>query len=312
MNPDTDKKRIILAGGSGFLGRELAALLERRGEEPVILSRNPNQYDGPGRAVRWDGQNLADDWRSEIDGAAAIVNLTGKNVNCRPTKRNRELILTSRVDSVRVLGEALRNVENPPPVWIQASSLAIYGDAGEDACDESSPVADGFPANVCTAWEAALEKAVLPETRWVALRIGFVLGRNAGALPVLTRLVKFGLGGSIGSGKQWISWTHIEDMLALFVESLENSAIRGVYNASGPNPMTNRDFMRTMRRVLNRPWSPPAPAFAVHIGAPIIGTDPKIALSGRRCIPARFTEAGFTFKHPDLEPALRELFGKTT
>ena len=307
MKHNSKNKRIILAGGSGFLGRELAAKLERLGAEPIILSRTPHRYDGPGRAVFWDGRTLSEDWKGLIDEARAIINLTGKNVNCRPTAKNRKMITRSRVDSVRVLGEAVRAVHSPPPVWIQASSLAIYGDAGDRLCDETAPVAEGFPADVCIAWENELAKATLPEMRVVVLRIGFVLGMSGGALPFMARLVKWGLGGSIGSGNQWISWLHIDDMLAVFNEALENPAMVGVYHATAPNPERNRAFMRMLRRLLKRPWSPPAPSFAVKIGAPILGSDPKVALTGRRCIPARLAKMGFSFSHPDLEPALRNL-----
>lgn len=310
MKTHLSNKRIILAGGSGFLGRELAAKLERLGAEPVILSRTPDCYDGAGRALFWDGRTLSGSWKSEIEGAEAIINLTGKNVNCRPTARNREIIRESRVNSVRVLGEAVRKVHSPPQAWIQATSLAIYGDAGDRVCDETAPVAVGFPANVCTAWEDELTRAILPDIRLVVLRIGFVLGTSGGALPFLVRLVKWGLGGSIGSGNQWISWLHLDDMLALFSEALENPAMVGVYHATTPNPERNREFMRKLRLVLKRPWSPPAPALAVKIGAPILGSDPKIALTGRRCIPARLAETGFIFSYPHLEPALRALYRK--
>ena len=301
-------KRIILAGGSGFLGRALARELEIRGYEPVTLTRHPETHSGAGRAVYWDGRALDDRWKNEIDGAHAIVNLTGKNVNCRPTAKNKKEIVTSRTDSVRVLGEAVRAVKNPPPIWIQTSSLAIYGDAKDRVCDETAPADDQWPAYVCTAWEDELACAILPEMRWTALRIGFVLGRNEGALPFLARLVKFGLGGSIGNGRQWISWIHIEDMTALFMAVLENLEYAGVYNAVDPNAVTNAELMRTLRKVLHRPWSPPAPAFAVKIGAPLLGSDPVIALTGRRGVSSRLSD--FPFKHPDLEPALRDLFEK--
>ena len=300
-------KRILLAGGSGFLGRKLAIMLETRGYEAVILTRNPAGYSGAGRAVFWDGKNTADEWLVEVDGAEAVFNLTGKNVNCRPTEKNHETILTSRTDSVRVIGEAFRLVKNPPPTWVQTSSLAIYGDAGERICDEAAHVSEQWPANVCTAWEEELGHAILPDTRWLVLRIGFVLGKNDGALPFLAKLVKFGIGGSIGSGEQWISWIHIEDMIAIFMGALENPATAGVYNTTNENAVTNATFMKTLRRILNRPWSPPAPAFAVKIGAPILGSDPVIALTGRRCVPTRLSEMGFNFKHSVLEPALRDL-----
>ncbi|MGK0185177.1 MAG: hypothetical protein ACI9R3_000952 [Verrucomicrobiales bacterium] len=305
--PNTNAKRIIIAGGSGFLGRALATELVTRGYDPVILTRSPNTCNGSssGRALFWDGTTIAKEWITEIEGAHAIVNLTGKNVNCRPTVKNKNTILASRIDSVRVLGEAVRAVRNPPPIWIQASSLAIYGDAKERICDESAAVDDQWPACVCTAWEEELERAVLPDARVCVLRIGFVLGNNGGALPFLANLVKFGLGGRIGKGNQWISWLHINDMTAIFVEAIENANYTGIFNTTNESAVTNAEMMKTLRRVLSRPCSPPAPAFAVKIGAPIVGSDPVLALTGRRCISRKL--GNFDFKYPALEPALRDL-----
>ncbi|MDF1812332.1 MAG: TIGR01777 family oxidoreductase [Verrucomicrobiales bacterium] len=304
------KKRIVLAGGSGFLGFALANRLTTLDYETVILSRNPHGYKGPGRAVFWDGKTIDDTWLKEIDGAEAVINLTGKNVNCRPTRANREAILASRVDSVAVLGEAVRMVANYPKVWIQAGSLAIYGDAGERVCNEAAMVASGYPANVCVDWETELGKAIRPEMRWVNLRIGFVLGTEGGALPFLTQLTKWGLGGAIGNGHQYISWIHIEDMLRIFVTAVEDPETEGTYNATGPAPVTNREFMATLRRVLRRPWSPPGPEFAVRLGAPLLNSDPEIALSGRRCIPEKLEQEGFSFCYNNLKTALENIYTK--
>ncbi len=306
MKPD--KRKIVLAGGSGFLGRELAEVLEERGDEAVVLTRNPDLYKGPGRAVEWNGKTLDEAWVEELNGADAIVNLAGKNVNCRQTESNRAEVLNSRVDSVAIIGEAIRQISKPPPIWIQTSSLAIYGDAGDRVCDESAHVASGYPANVCVDWESELGRAIIPGNRWAVLRISFVLGKEDGALPVLARLVKFGLGGSIGNGKQWISWIHLDDMMAVFLDALDNPEFEGIYNVTAPNPVTNSDFMKTLRKVLGRPWSPPAPSFAVRLGAPVLGSDPEIALTGRRCIPARLESAGFNFQHPELKPALQTIY----
>lgn len=304
------KKRIILAGGTGFLGIELAKQLTELDYHPVIFSRNPDSYTGPGKVVFWDGKTIDKIWLAEIDGATAIINLAGKNVNCRPTARNRKTILDSRVQSVAVLGEALRLVPNPPEIWIQAGSLAIYGDAGDRICDEAARVATGYPANVCVDWEAALGEAILPGTRWVNLRIGFVLGSAGGALPFLARLTKLGLGGSIGNGKQYISWIHLDDMLKIFIEAIENPTMAGTYNTTGPTPVTNAEFMTTLRSVLGRPWSPPAPALAVKIGAPLLDSDPAIALTGRRCVPAKLTDEGFNFHYLTLKHALESIYLK--
>lgn len=302
--------RVIIAGGSGFLGTALAGTLARRGYDPVILTRRPENYDGVARAIFWDGKSLDQEWVSELEGARALVNLTGKHVNCRQNRRNREEILRSRVDSVRVLGEALRLVYRPPEVWVQATSLAIYGDAGDRVCDESGFIPDEYPTDVCRAWEEALGEAIRPEMRWVAMRIGFVLGENGGALPTLSRLAKFGLGGRIGSGEQWISWIHLDDMMRLFLEAIENDHIYGICNATGLQPVKNKEFMAALRKALGAPFGIPTPAWLMRLAAPVIGADPDLALNGRRGLPCRIHGLGFTFRHQDLDAAMRDLLAK--
>ena len=303
-------KRVVIAGGSGYLGRRLARCLVERGDAVCLLTRQPEDDAGSGsncQEVGWDGRSTGG-WVKALEGADVLINLTGKNVNCRPTRANRNEIMASRVDSVRALGEALRAVVDPPAVWVQASSLAIYGDAGERICDESAHVAAAWPANVCTAWEAALGEALLPNTRWVTLRIGFVLGREGGALPFLETLARWGLGGRIGSGRQWISWAHETDIDRVFLQAIDDSAMWGVYNATGPEPVTNKYLMGALRAVLNRPWSPPVPKPAVYFGAWLVGSDPVIALTGRRCIPKKLSDEGFGFYHRRLDDALRDLY----
>ncbi|HUF61679.1 MAG TPA: TIGR01777 family oxidoreductase [Verrucomicrobiales bacterium] len=302
-------RRIILAGGSGFLGTDLARALQARGDQPIVLSRRPAQ-DSPWPQVEWDGTALGA-WCAQLDGAAALVNLTGRNVNCRPTRANREEILRSRVASVRVLGEALRAIAQPPPVWVQASSLAIHGNAQDTLCDEDSGFSGAWPATVCTAWESTFQEAVLPAQRAVVLRIGFVLAREGGALPMLERLTRWGLGGSIGSGRQGISWLHAEDMVRLFLAVIDNPRFTGVLDATAPGPRSNRDLMRALRRAMGRPWSPPAPVWAVHMGAWMLGSDPHIALTGRYCRSRRLPELGFDFRFPDLESALADLYANS-
>ena len=300
--------RVVLAGGSGFLGRSLARALEARGYTPVILTRSPT----PGAAVRevaWDGRTVGP-WRDELEGAVAVVNLAGRSVDCRYTPENRREILASRLDSVRVLGEALRGCATPPGVWVQAASLAILGDAGDTPRDDTAPPGEGFSPDVCRQWEAAFFEQRLPATRQVLLRIGFALGADGGALGPLARLARWGLGGTVGSGRQYVSWLHLEDLNALFLRTLEHPAMRGVYNATGPTPVTNAEFMRTLRHVLRRPWSPPVPAWAVRVGARLLGTEAELALSGRRGVPQRLLDEGFTFRHPDLERALEALLGR--
>ncbi|HXH51451.1 MAG TPA: TIGR01777 family oxidoreductase [Terriglobia bacterium] len=299
-------KTIVLAGGSGFLGRSLAPFLSACGYRVLVLSRSPKASGARFETLHWDGETLGS-WCDALDGASAVINLTGRSVNCRYTAKNRREILASRINSVRVLGETIARSPRPPGVLVQASSLAIYGDAGDVVCDEQAPHGSGFGAEVCLQWEAAVNSLNLLHTRTVVLRIGFALGRGGGALDTLAGLTRWFLGGSAGSGNQYVSWIHIADLHDMFKAAIEDDAMQGVYNATGPEPVTNREFMRQLRSVIGRPWSPPVPSLAVEFGAFLMRTEASLALTGRRCVPARFLESGFRFEFPDLRPALADL-----
>ncbi len=301
-----NRYKAILAGGSGYLGALLAQKLVQLGWDVVILTREPDRYHGNGRAIHWNGRTIGP-WVAEMEHATVLVNLTGKRVDCRPTKANREAIITSRVESVRVLGEVIRQVDHPPITWIQCSSTAAYGDAGDRVCTEAAHVPEGYPMDVCVAWEAALGQALLPGMRHVILRISFVLGARAGALPILARLARWGLGGPIGNGCQWISWIHEDDMVNLFIHAINDSDWHGVINATGPSPMTSRAFMKTLRKRLKRPWSPAVPKHFVYLGAWLINSDPNIALTGRRAVPTKLEALKFPYEYPTLKTALQNL-----
>jgi uncharacterized protein (TIGR01777 family) len=189
---------------------------------------------------------------------------------------------------------------------VQASAVGIYGNAGDRLCDESAPRGTDFMAQVCQQWEDAFRSAITPATRGVVLRFGVVLGREGGALPMLARLARLGLGGTVGSGRQYISWIHRDDMLAV-VERAVASRMTGPYNAANHVPETNAVFMKRLRAVVHRPWSPPAPALAVKLGSYVIGVEPSVALDGQRCVPRRLDEEGFTFAHEDLSKSLKGL-----
>lgn len=259
--------KIIIAGGGGFLGKALARALTAREHEVVILGRHPLPPGVPARFVPWDGRTPDAAWVRELEGAAGIVNLTGKNVNCRYTPAALREINASRVDSVRAVGEALRRCHCPPAVWVQAGSLAIYGDAGEHECDETTSPGAGVPVDTCLLWESAFAAEETPGTRKVLHRISFVLGRQGGALRLLETLTRCFLGGAVGSGRQYISWIHEQDMVRLWERSLEDPRMCGTYNATSPGPVPNALFMRELRRALGRPWSPPTPAWLVPVGA---------------------------------------------
>lgn len=299
-------KRIVIAGGSGFIGAALARELAARGDEVIVLTRRARGRGDRGREVVWDGEHSGD-WINCLAGAAAVVNLTGRSINCRHTPENLREIIASRVNSVKAIAAALENLQTPPRVWVQAGAAGFYGDTKNDVCDEQSPAGNDALAGICQQWEAACAAASVPRTRKVVFRIGFVLGRDGGALPVLARLTKCFLGGAIGGGRQYISWIHLADLARMFVAAIENENFSGAFNAVAPNPVTNADFMRELRRVLDRPWSPPAPAFAVKIGSRLMGSEASLALVSQRCAPKKVLEAGFEFQFPDLRAALENL-----
>jgi len=302
-----DRQRIIIAGGSGFIGRAIAREVTARGSEVVILTRAPEKYRGPGRAVGWDGQNVGE-WVREIDGADAVINLAGKNVNCRYTPKILAEVDESRVNAVRVVGEAIGQCASPPRVLVQASTTAIYGDRHEELIDESSPIGFGVPTDTATKWESAFDASeeLMPNTRRVLLRMSFVLGRG-GVLQFLARLARFFMGGTVGAGRQYISWIHIDDLVRVFVRAIEDDHMSGLYIASGPTPVTNRVFMRELRRALHRPWVPPTPALMVRLGCFCMRTEPVLALTGRKVQPRRLLEGGFEFQHRELAQTLRDL-----
>jgi hypothetical protein len=299
--------KVVLAGGSGALGRRIADDLTSRGDEIVVLTRSPT----PGashREVEWDGVAVGS-WAEELSGAA-VVNLAGALVDRRPTRAAIELLTSSRVQPTRALAQAAAAIDVQPAVWLQSSTLAIYGDGGDAILDETAPPALGPPqmAGVARAWEDAARDA--PADRVVTLRTGIVLARDTPALDRLASLTRRGLGGRIASGRQWVSWLHIADFLNIVRYALDTPELSGIVHVTSPNPVSNRELMHALRHVLHRPASPSTPAPLVRIGAVFMRTDPALALLGRRCIPRRLLDAGFGFEHPDLEPALETLLGR--
>jgi uncharacterized protein len=300
-------KRIILAGGSGFVGQALAPVLIAKGYDVVVLGRSAAHRKDGVDYLQWDGKTVGH-WSNALEGAEAVVNLTGKNINCRHTPENRREIIRSRVDSVGVLGEAIANCVTPPTVFAQASGVGYYGDTGEQVVDEAAPPGSDFPAEVCQQWEGAFNALDLSGTREVVLRLGVVLGRNGGALPVLEKLTRWFLGGAVGRGSQFISWIHVADLIQMFLSAIGRPELTGVFNASAPAAVTNREFMRELRRALHRPWSPPVPAPFVRAGAWLMGSEGELALLSSRCTPRRYLEHGFQFQFPTLREAFANLY----
>jgi uncharacterized protein (TIGR01777 family) len=304
-------RRIAIAGGSGFLGISLATHLTECGYHVILLSRSAPRVAGPWRHVRWDARSLGE-WKRELEGAAGLVNLTGRSVDCIKTPDHQDEILRSRVESTRVLGKALRAIDAPPPVWVQMSTAHIYGDPPAAICTEASAFGYGLAPFVGRAWEEAFQASLLPSQRGIVLRTSFVLGRNrgagGGALDKLAWLARLGLAGRIGPGGQGMSWIHETDLNRLFERALANSAMQGAYIASAPEPASQRDFMRTLRRAVGMPVGLPAPAWLVRLGATLfMRTDPDLVLYGRYVIPQRLLDEGFEFSFRRLDAALNDL-----
>jgi len=306
--------RYVLAGGSGVLGRALAAWWSRQGKEVVVLSRRADFSSVGARTVVWDGRQLGS-WQRELDGAAALVNLTGRSVNCRYTPRNRQEILASRVDSTRVLGEALRRAEHPPPVWLNASTATLYRHSLDEPQDESAtefvatPAAkDAFSIEVAQAWEHALWEAGVPGVRRVALRAAMVFGRDPdGVFSVLQRLARWGLGGTMGDGKQMVSWIHETDFCRAIDWLIEHPELQGPLNIAAPGPLPNRAMMAAVRQAVGRRWGLPATCGMLELGAIILRTETELILKSRYVVPTRLLKNGFRFEFPKFCGAVQDL-----
>lgn len=300
-------RRVVIAGGTGFVGRHVAKELAQQEYDVTILSRGVKNDDSSYECISWDGSSVSD-WKDSIDGAHAVINLSGRNINCRQTQENRKAILDSRVQSTYALVKAVADCTNPPECFVQASAVGYYGDTAEQCTEEAKPGTDFLP-EVCVKWESALVDQKLPRTRKIVARLGVVLGTDGGAFPILYRLVKSFLGGQAGSGSQYMSWIHVDDLARIFSRVLEDSTMEGAYNAVSPSPATNAEFMLYLRKALHRPWSPPVPAPMIRLGCLLTSSNPEVVLTGQNVRPNRLLQSGFGFEHGDLAEALGHLCG---
>lgn len=307
-------KRIILAGGSGFLGRALAAHFHTMGWEVVILTRRPDSTSKPAREVGWDGETIGA-WAAEIEGADAVVNLAGRSVDCRYTASNRRVILDSRVKPTRVLGEVIARCVEPPRVWLNASSATIYRHTHGKAWDEKGAdftptpeVHDAFSLDVIHAWERELNAAAAPRTRKLVLRTTMVLGDAKNSVfPVLCRLARFGLGGRMGSGRQFVSWIHIVDFCRAVEWLIAHQHMAGAVNIAAPEPLPNAEMMRLFRELVGVPVGLPATRWMLEIGAFFLRTETELILKSRRVLPGKLLASGFEFHFPSMRDALADL-----
>jgi uncharacterized protein len=298
--------RIVIAGGSGFLGRALGDALARDGHEVVSLSRRAAASSARPRVVSWTPDGTAGPWKSEIDGADAVVNLAGESIAARRwTGAQKRRILDSRVLATRSLVTAINRATTPPGVLVSGSAVGYYGSLGDELASEDRPAGSDFLARVCTQWEAEA-RATEARTRLACIRTGLVLDRHGGALPKMLPPFWFGMGGPVGSGRQYWPWIHRSDWISLVRWTIVSSPASGPLNASAPGPVTNADFARALGRALHRPAFMPAPAFAMK---PAFGEmADALLLSGQRAVPTRAEQLGFTFRYPQLDDALRAIF----
>lgn len=307
------KRRLVIAGGSGFLGQALATHFLQADWDPVILTRSLGQTGLAGRPIGWDAQTLGA-WVTELEGAVAVINLTGKSVNCRYHAQNRKEILDSRVNSTRILGEAIQRCAQPPPVWLNASTATVYRHTFGEPWDETgetestTEAKDRFSVEVAWAWEKALNDAVTPHTRKVALRMAMVLGlgRNS-VFPVLRRLTRLGLGGRMGNGRQFVSWIHEADFCRAIEWLISHDDFQGPVNLVAPNPISNSEMMKTLRQVVGVPFGLPATEWMLEVGAFVLRTETELLLKRRRVIPGRLLKSGFHFRFPVMREAFAEL-----
>ncbi|MDA1050965.1 MAG: TIGR01777 family oxidoreductase [Planctomycetota bacterium] len=306
------KGKIVLAGGSGFLGVVLGKWLSERGFEIVVLSRRATPR-AEGRCIQWDGETLGE-WANELEGAAALVNLAGRSVNCRYHARNRRQMMDSRILSTRVLGQAVVNCVTPPQTWLNSSTATIYKHTYGDAYGEDGDIAatreakDEFSIQVARAWEQEFARAACPDTRKIVLRSAIVLDAVSGtAYEVLRRLATCGLGGAMGGGKQFVSWIHAEDFCRSVTWLIEHPSAVGNYNIAAPNPVTNGDLMRMIRRAVRMPIGLPASRWMLEMGAILLRTETELIIKSRRVVPTRLIAEGFTFEFPTLRSAIASL-----
>ena len=297
--------RVVITGATGFIGRALCEALHRD-YEIIALSRDARRAATSvgdwAEVVEWDGRTTGS-WLKHADGAFAIINLVGENVaSGRWNESKKADILHSRLDSSRAVIDAIKQVKTKPTVVIQASAVGYYGSRRDEQLDESSMPGDGFLANVCRKVENLAETIEQLGIRCVIIRTGVVLGRNGGALARLAQPFRYFLGGHLGSGSQWFSWISLDDEIAAIRLLTENEQYRGAFNLTAPQPVTMRDFCKTLGKVLHRPGWLHIPSFLLRIALGEMADE--MLLSGQRVLPKRLLDAGFEFRYPDVEQAL--------
>lgn len=307
--------KIVIPGGTGQVGSVLARAFHKGGHDVTVLSRKP--ANAPWRVVQWDGETLGD-WVAEIDGADVVINLAGQSVNCRYTKENRRILIDSRIKSTRVVGKAIAQAKRSPRVWLQASTATIYAHRYDAPNDEATGIIGGsepdapdtwrFSIDIVTKWERELNEAATPHTRKVLMRSAIVMSPDPGGpFDTLLRLVRFGLGGSSGEGKQYISWIHDQDFMRAALWLIQHAELNGPVNLAAPNPLPNSEFMQKLREAWGISVGLPATKWMLELGAFLLRSETELILKSRRVVPSRLLESGFTFQFPTWSEAARDL-----
>ena len=309
--------KIIIPGGSGQVGTLLARAFHKDGHEVTVLSRNPNA-DAPWRVMAWDGRTEGS-WTAELEGAEVVINLAGRSVNCRYNPENRREIVDSRIDSTHAVGRAIARAKKPPRLWLQASTATIYAHRHDAPNDERTGIVGGseknapdtwkFSIDVATSWERAMEEAgPLPHTRKVLMRSAITMSPDSGgAFDVLLGLVRHGLGGQCGDGRQYVSWIHEVDFIRAVYWLIEHEEMSGPINLAAPNPVPNAEFMRVLREAWGMRIGLPAAEWMLEIGALFLRTETELILKSRRVTPGLLADGGFEFQFPAWPEAARDL-----
>ena len=297
------KKKIIIAAGTGFLGQVLENHLTKNGYAVTILSRSPKKDNH----VLWDAKELGA-WLNEFEDAYAVINLTGKSVDCRYNQKNKDLIYSSRIDSTNVIGEAIQQCKQPPKIWINSSTATIYQySLKKEMTEEDGDIGNDFSMNIAKSWEKAFYNHNLPNTRQLVIRTSIVLGTNGGALIPLKNITKLGLGGNQGNGNQKVSFIHEYDFARAVAFLLENETIIGNVNITAPNPSNNKTLMSIIRKELKIPFGIPQPKWLLEIGTFFLRTETELVLKSRNVIPKRLLDNGFIFKYETINETLKNL-----
>lgn len=300
--------KLLITGGTGFIGSALVRALAERGDRLVVLSRQPGSAgELPPGTERLQWNTTSPPSRSAFDGVDAVVHLAGESIAQPWSAARKKRIRRSRVDATRWLVDAILDLDEPPRVMVGGSAVGIYGDRGDELLTETSAQGSGFLAELCRDWEAEAARATGAGSRVVHLRTGIVLDQGGGALAPMLPVFKLGVGGRIASGRQWMSWIHRDDVVGLILHALDRGEIAGTLNATAPEPVRNAEFTRTLAATLHRPAVIPVPGIALRV---VLGEAAEMLVGGQRVMPERALATGYTFRHPTLEPALRAIVAR--